>query len=185
MSRIENLSVAMKSANLETRILALEQAAAEDAETYAKAAVLQIADFPEDGYFVLERIGRFGTAVVPHLRALETVTQDATIRLLCTLALADFNVPLNIEMLFRAIHERSEYENLACRALASLDVRSSVPWLVEEMAKTEVTAEWRLVSLVDAIRRLGGVIPSEEIRRLSQPNVSSSVRNFFEREGPG
>lgn len=179
MSRIADLASALQSPDLCTRNAALEQAAAEDANAYAEAAVRQIQLYPSDGYFVLERIGRFGAAAVPHLHAVESATSDPEIRILCTLALAHFKEPVDVEIFLAAIETRSNYECLACRALAWLGATSAAPRLVEQLTMTEIGAEWRIVSLVDAIRMLGGHIPAAEVERLTQPDVPLSVRWTF------
>ena len=70
MSLRHELVAELASPDLQTRIDALKAAAAEEPDAYAAPVVQQIENYPQDGYFVLERISLFGRAVIPYLRAL-------------------------------------------------------------------------------------------------------------------
>jgi topoisomerase IA-like protein len=175
------LVVALADPHQGTRVRALEAAAAEAPEAYAALAVQLLGAYPQDGYFVLERIGRFGPAVVPPLRALKAATTNPEVVVLSTLALAHFRemAEPDAELLLAAIHERSEYQHLASRALSSLGVASAGPALLAELRATGTDEHDRLTSLVPALRQLDITIPPDEIRRLTPLHTPSWVVALF------
>jgi len=181
------LTMALASPNLETRIRALEDAAAEDPEAYAALAVQQLDAYPQDGYFVLERIGRFGRAVVPCLRALKAATRSPEVLLLSILGLAHFKEVAEPDMavLIAAIHARSEYQHLACRAVSSLGLVSAGPALLTALRETDPDEHDRLQSLVQAIGQLGIEIPNDEIERLTPPDAPPWIVSLFSPGGGG
>lgn len=177
----DDLIAALASPDLETRVRALEVAAKEDPEAYASLAVQQIAAYPRDGYFVLERIGRFGRAAVPHLRTLKATTTNSEVLLLAILALAHFKEldTSDTEPLISAIHTRSEYQNLACLALSYVRAVSAGPALLDELRATEPSERDRLTCLVPAIRQLGFEIPSNDVHRLTPPRTPPWITSLF------
>lgn len=181
MSLRHALVVALADPHQETRVRALEAAAAEAPEAYAALAVQLLGAYPQDGYFVLERIGRFGRAAVPHLRALRAATTNPEVQILSTLALAHFReiAEPDAEVLISAVHERSEYQHLACRALSSLGVTSAGPALLAELRATGPEEHDRLTSLVPALLQLDIAIPPDEIRRLTPLHAPSWVVALF------
>lgn len=162
----DELNAALQSADLETRLAAVERAAV-DPVRYAKRIVALIPQFPHEAYFILERIGRFGNEIVPHLLALAESNRDEHVRLIVTLGLAHFKQALDNTILINAIRNRSEYQYLACRALAWLRSDDFLPILLDELHVTSPVAEWdRLACLVSAIEELCGEIPTSERERL-------------------
>jgi hypothetical protein len=162
----DELIRSLRSRDVSTRIAALDQAALKPAQ-YAQHVVALIPLFPEDAYFVLERVGRFDPFIIPHLIELANSEPDGSIRLLTTLGLAHFRQPVDTDLLLKAIREHSKYQYLACKALAWLGDPVVLPELEMELQKTSATSDWdRLVSLVVSIEELGGEIPQSERDRL-------------------
>ncbi len=185
MSLRQEVVAALASPDLETRIRALNDAAAEDPEAYAALVVQQIVDYPRDGYFVLERIGRFGRAIIPCLRSLAAATTNDEVLILSTLGLAHFKdvSEADISVLIAAIRAQSEYHNLACRALAYLGIVSAGPVLVAELRATEPVEHHRITTLVLAIRGLGVEIAPEEVQRLTPPGTPFWISTLFDAGG--
>lgn len=154
------------SKDLQTRLDAIEKSALNPAK-YAANVVALLPHFPEEAYFVLERIGRFGESVIPHLLALLESADSEEIRVVAMLGLAHFKRVGNSTLLLKAISDRSQYQYLACRALSWLGHVQALPSLQCELSRTSPTTEWnRLVSLISAIEGLGGEITATERERL-------------------
>jgi hypothetical protein len=162
----DELDRALESPDLETRVGAIERAA-HDPTKYAHRVAALIPRFPDEAYFVLERVHRFGSAIVPSLVELAKSTPSDLIRLLATLGLAKLRQPVDTEILFRAIRERSDYQYLACVAFIWLGDKGALPELLSELHKTSAASDWdRTVSLINSIETLGGSIPRSERDRL-------------------
>jgi hypothetical protein len=162
----DELSDALQSPDLQTRLEAVERAALDPAR-YAKSVVALIPQFPGEAYFIFERVGYFGVEIVPHLVALAESNRDEHVRLFAALGLARFKRVLDRTTLLNAIRHRSEYQGLACQALVWLGSVEFLPSLLDELRVTSPVADWnRLVSLVNAIESLGGKIPMSERERL-------------------
>jgi hypothetical protein len=162
----DELAKGLQSPNLETRFAAIERASI-DPGKYAQSVVDLIPRFPKDGYFVLERVGRFGDAIIPPLLALAESTTDVQIRLLANLGLAHFKRHVNSAILLDAVRSRSEYQCLACRALGWLGDSELIPELLMELRNTSPALDWdRTVSLVGALESLGAAVPQPERERL-------------------
>jgi len=162
----DELNNALQSADLETRLAAVERAAL-DPVRYAERVVALIPQFPHEAYFILECIGRFGGEIVPHLLALAESNGDEQVRLFTALGLAHFKQALDNTILINAIRNRSEFQYLACRALAWLRSYEFLPILLDELRVTSPVADWdRLVCLVSTIEELGGEIPISQRERL-------------------
>jgi hypothetical protein len=161
----DDIGAALRSTELSVRISAVERAATCGSE-YVDAVVALLEAFPDDGYFVLERIGRFGEAALGPLSALYDRAETPQVKLLCALALAHFRRSVEGDRaLLDAVRLRSEYEHLACRALGWLSSTAAVPMLVQTLEQTSPQEQDRIVSLVGVIRALGGeVSPSEQVR---------------------
>jgi hypothetical protein len=163
----ERLLAAFQSADVEVRLSAVEQAA-QAPTRYAKDVVDLIPRYPDEAYFILERIGRFGESAIPHLEALENSTEDADIRLVAVLCLAHFRRRVANTVLLDAIRCRSKYQFLACRALAWLGDSAVLPILLEELRVTSAAIDEDMAtSLESAISDLGGTIPPSERERLA------------------
>jgi hypothetical protein len=178
---------ALASPDLQTRIGALDAAASETSDGYAALVVQQIEDYPRDGYFVLERIGRFGPAVIPYLRALETATSNAEVLILVTLGLAHFKESSDsaVAVLLSAIRDHSEHQHLAGRALEHLGAVSAAPALASELHVTEPCDHHRITSLVRAIRGLGMEVATDEVSRLTPPGTPPWIVSLFNARGSG
>jgi hypothetical protein len=183
MSDSNEILLALRSSDLSVRIPAVERAARCGAD-HVEEVVELLDRFPEDGYFVLERIGRFGEAAVAPLLRLHAAARNPQIRLLATLGLAHFRRSVDDLALLECIHERSQYENLACRALAWIPCPSARPALIEELERMSATEGWRVVSLVLAIRALGGAVSKVEEARL-RSGGRIEVVTLFESPGVG
>lgn len=163
----EELFDLLQSADIATRVTAIERASHEP-EKYAESVVALIPRFPNEAYFVLERVGRFGNAIIPHLAALEASSKDKELRLYAILGLAHFNCEVDCAPLLEAIHTRSDWEALACMALVHLWKPEFLPDLLKELRTTLPDKDWnRVETLIRTIEELGGEIPTSEMDRLS------------------
>jgi hypothetical protein len=162
----DELASTLEHPDLETRIAAIERASL-DPQKYARRVAALIPQFPSEACFVLERVGRFGDAMISPLLELFESATDETTRVLATLGLDHFKQHVDNCILLKAIHVRSEYQCLACRALAWLDDKGALPDLLAELHRTSAASEWdRMVSLISSIEALGGTVPLGERKRL-------------------
>jgi hypothetical protein len=175
----DKILIALETGDLQMRLAGVERAA-DDPSRYVEPVVALIERFPSDSYFILERIGRFGTAAVPYLQALARSTANEEVKLACTLGLAHFQAPIDLEILTDAIHNQSTYQHLACRALAWLKATPAIPMLLKELSGTDPSDGWRVVSLVNSIRELGGALPGDEVTRLNCADAPLEVTALFE-----
>jgi hypothetical protein len=178
----DDLSLALASADLATRLPAVDRAA-HDPARYAASVVALIAMYPAESYFIFERLGRFAPHAIRPLRSLLDSTDELAVRRTCTLALAHMGAPVDITILTDAIHARSDDQELACRALSRANARETLPFLAAELGDTSPTETWRAVALIDCIHALGGRVAPSEAERLTRGDVDPQLRHRFKPAG--
>ena len=158
----------LQAPDLITRLAAIDEAAL-DPQKHAQQVVSLMQLYPDDAYFVLERIPRFGDFIIPPLRELVKSCPDESIRILATIGLAHFKQPLDNQLLLKAIQDRSQYQHMACHALRWHGDQDVLPELMVQLHETSAVSTSdrdRLISLISCIEALGGRVPPEERKRM-------------------
>jgi len=158
----------LQAPDLIKRLAAIDKAAL-DPQKHAQQVASLMQLYPDDAYFVLERIPRFGDFIIPPLRELVESCPEESIRTLATIGLAYFKQPLDNQLLLKAIQDRSQYQHMACHALRWHGDQDVLPKLMVQLRETSAVSapdRDRLINLISCIEALGGRLPPEERKRM-------------------
>lgn len=149
---------------LQVRIEGMEVAAS-DPTRWAAAVVATIDSFPNDSYFVYERIVTFGVLAAAALREMLSNTPSAQVAGCCQVCLAALGFADSAALL-ALVSSRSEWQYIACRHLAASNSPPIAAALLGELEGTSNAEDERAAALLQALTDLRAEVPSALRARL-------------------
>lgn len=162
---------------VEKQVPALEQAA-EIVNSVAREAVETLRRGP-NRFLVAERLKRLGSVVVPHLEKLLKESDDAETRILAAIVLLQFDSTVGLPYLLDAVTKDEDYAGLVVEHLAKVGIKEAIEPIINRLRNCELKQVDLVVSLLDALAKLGGILPSDLQLRLSAADVPWQISTMY------
>ncbi len=168
-SVLENL----ETTQVDKQVPALEQAA-EIVNSVAIKAVEALRKGP-NRFLVAERLKCLGSVIVPHLEKLLNESDDSETRILAAVVLLQFNSQLGVPCLVDAVTQDEDYAGLVAEHLAKAGIDQAIEPIIKRLRNCELKQVDLVVSLLDALAKLGGALPSDLRQRLSEESLKKAA----------
>jgi HEAT repeat protein len=164
---------------VEKQVPALEQAA-EIVNSVAREAVETLRRGP-NRFLVAERLNRLGSVVVPHLERLLKESDDSETRILAALVLLQFDSRVGVPCLLDAVNQDEDYAGLVAEHLAKAGIDQAIEPIIKRLRNCKLQEVDLVLSLLDALAKLGGILPYDLQQRLSDVDVPWQISTMYTR----
>ncbi len=180
MSRLNLNSVLenLETTEVDKQVPALEQAA-EIVNSVAIKAVEALRKGP-NRFLVAERLKCLGSVIVPHLEKLLNESDDSETRILAALVLLQFDSRIGVPYLLDAVTQDEDYAGLVAEHLAKAGIEQAIEPIIKRLRNCELKQVDLVVSLLDALAKVGGSLPSGLQQRLSAADVPWQIRTLYQ-----
>ncbi|MEM8721919.1 MAG: hypothetical protein AAGE84_21920 [Cyanobacteria bacterium P01_G01_bin.39] len=171
-SLMENLD----SPQISRQIPAMDEATA-IVETLAIKAVdsLKTSSNP---FLVAERLGRFGSVIVPHLEMLIQDSHNWEVKILASLVLLQLNSQVGVPILLNAIEDNEEYAILAAQHLAQANVKEAIQLIWNRLRKSKLEQVDLIESLLASLSRLNRKLPQDLWQRFTANEMPWEIKTM-------
>lgn len=177
-SNLNSVLEDLGTTQIEKQVPALEQAV-EIVDSIAIQAVAALRKSP-NRFLVAERLKRLGSVVVPHLEKLFQESDNSETQILAALVLLQFNSRVGIPCLLDAVTQDKEYAGLVAEHLAKLGIKEAIEPILNRLRTCHLKEVDLVVNLLDALAKLGGILPSDLQQRLSAADVPWQIRTMYQ-----
>ncbi len=139
-------------------------------------------------FLVAERLSRLGSIVIPHLEELIRESDELETKILAAIVLLQFDFMLGVPYLLDAIAHDQDYAGLAAEHLANKGVKEAIGPIIDRLYTIALHPESLhkevdlVISLINALRRLDGDIPSTLYEHLTAPIIPWQIRTLLQQE---
>lgn len=168
---------------LETNQIDKQVSALEDATEMVNFLAIKAVDALRRGpnrFLIAERLNRFGSVIVPHLEELLKNSDNSEARILAAIVLLQLDSRVGVPYLVDAITNDEDYAGLAASHLAKVGIKAAIEPMIKRLRNCEIKDVDLVVSLLDALAKLGGEIPSELRQLLMAADVPWQIRTMIE-----
>jgi len=173
-SNLNSVLEDLGTTQIEKQVPALEQAV-DIVDSIAIQAVAALRKSP-NRFLVAERLKRFGSVIVPHLEKLFQESDDSETQILAALVLLQFNSRVGVPCLLDAVTQDKDYAGLVAEHLAKLGIKEANEPILNRLRTCHLKEVDLVVNLLDALAKLGGILPSDFQQRLSAADVPWQIR---------
>lgn len=168
----------LDSNQVENQIPALEQAT-KIVNSLAVKAVDALRRGP-NRFLVAERLNLLGSVVAPHLEKLLKESDDSETRILAAIVLLQLGSKVGVPCLLDALNKDEEYAGLAAEHLAKVGIKEANYHIINRLRSCKLKQVDIVVSLLDALAKLGGILPSDLRERLVASDAPWQIRTMIE-----
>ena len=171
-SLMENLD----SPQISQQVPAIEEATA-IVETLAIQAVNSL-NTSSNPFLVAERLGRFGSVIVPHLETLLQDSHNSEVRILASLVLLQLNSKAGVSILLDAIKDDEEYAILAAQHLVQANIKDAIQLIWNRLRKSKSEQVDLIESLLASLSILDCKLPQDLWKRFTDDEMSWEIKTM-------
>ncbi|MGL5134534.1 MAG: hypothetical protein ACRC78_18555 [Planktothrix sp.] len=164
----------LDSSNLETQVLAVEQAG--DIVQVLAMKVLETFKTSNNPLLIAERLYRFGSILVPYLETLFQETENSELKLLSAIVLLRLGSKVGVSYLLQAIIDDQQYPCLVASCLASIPIYEAINPILQRLRSADLQEIDLIISFLTVLEELNHNIPNDLYQRFTASEAPWQVQ---------
>jgi hypothetical protein len=164
----------LDSSNLETQVLAVEQAA--NIVQVLAMKVLETFKTSNNPFLIAEHLYQFGSILLPHLETLFQETENSELKLLSAIVLLRLGSQVGVNYLLQAIIDDQQYPCLVASCLASIPIYEAINPILQRLRSVDLEDVDLIISFLTVLEEFNHNIPNDLYQRFTGSEAPWQVR---------